>query len=117
MVLGDKDPSAVVSVPDNLLTTPTVTPTSVGVGNQHILMAPGSPPTASTSGAMAMGGAMTTGGSRPDEEEIGESSVNVGVASYGKQEVVRSHWGEWSASPVVDQKMTTSRLGYSMLPF
>ena len=84
MVLGDKDPSAVVSVPDNLLTTPTVTPTSVGVGNQHILMAPGSPPTASTSGAMA------TGGSRPDEEEIGESSVNVGVASYGKQEVVRS---------------------------
>jgi len=81
VVLGDKDPSAVVSVPDNLSTTPTVTPTSVGVGSQHILMVPpGSPPATSTSGTMVMGGTMATGGSRPDEEEIGERGRQ-GVAS------------------------------------
>lgn len=72
--VGDKDPSAVVTVPDNLSTTPITTPTAVA--GQHILMGGASPPTAaSTSCAMATGGTMATGGSRPDEEDIGERGV------------------------------------------
>ena len=66
-VTGDKD--AVVTVPDNLSTTPTATPTSVGVAGQHVLMSTSSPPTSSSTVAMG------TGASRTDEEEIGEGWV------------------------------------------
>ena len=50
-----------VSVPDNLTTTPSATPTSVTAPGQHPMMQASSPPTSA---------------SRADDEELGETSCS-----------------------------------------